>query len=487
LLVRLPFFSFREQSFLQDWLPFPQNQNNMTQLSTAPLRQEERIQLIDTIRGVALLGILLMNIPYFSNPYQYAFNLDVLNERSGPNYYTWWAVNGVFEGTMRGLFSLLFGAGCLLLLTRLEKKNLTVTPADIYYRRLLWLLLFGLFNAFVLLWPGDILYSYAICGLFLYPFRRSTPKVLLVLGLFLLLFATLQSAYGLYEAREKRREGEKAVAIEARGGKLNEEQKEAKEAWVKMQEEQKPETIRKAGEKEIQAIGRQGYIGVFLHYLPVNVKLESSEFYGGMFFDCLGLFLIGMALFKWGILTGKARRRTYWLLMIGGYGAGLAYQYFYLRTELRLRFDESLLLDAMGPNLYEFRRTAVAIGHLSLITLLYRSGLLKTLWRWLAVVGQMAFTNYLMQSIICTLLFYGYGFGLFGRLQRYETYYVVGAVWAFQILFSNLWLRYFRFGPFEWAWRSLTYWSRQPLLRSRQNGQPPAATPASEEKAAALA
>jgi uncharacterized protein len=105
------------------------------------------------------------------------------------------------------------------------------------------------------------------------------------------------------------------------------------------------------------------------------------------------------------------------------------------------------------------------MGHLSLLLLMYRSGLFNWLFQAMAPVGQMAFTNYLMQSIICGTLFYGYGFGLYGKLERFQYYEVVALLWMFQIVFSHVWLRYFQFGPFEWIWRSLTYMQKQPLLK----------------------
>ena len=111
----------------------------------------------------------------------------------------------------------------------------------------------------------------------------------------------------------------------------------------------------------------------------------------------------------------------------------------------------------------EFRRLPLTIGHASLIMLLFRSRLVPWLMKALANVGQMAFTNYLMQSIICTWFFFGYGFGNYNKLKFHELYYVVGSVWVFQLIFSSIWLRYFRFGPFEWVWRSLTYWKKQPM------------------------
>ena len=95
--------------------------------------------------------------------------------------------------------------------------------------------------------------------------------------------------------------------------------------------------------------------------------------------------------------------------------------------------------------------------------LVFRSGRLSWLMKALSAVGQMAFTNYLMQSIICTLFFFGYGLGYYGHLKFHQIYYVVASVWIFQMIFSVIWLKYFRFGPFEWVWRSLTYWKKQPL------------------------
>ena len=166
----------------------------------APTQQKERIFVMDLLRGVALLGILMMNIPYFAESYHLGENIFIRNETSGADFYAWYLKALSFEGTMRALFSLLFGAGALLLLSRLEKKEMDITPADFYYRRLMWLLLFGLINAFVLQWPGDILYSYALCGLLLYPFRNLAAKWLLIIGIFCMLVATFKETYNWRKA-----------------------------------------------------------------------------------------------------------------------------------------------------------------------------------------------------------------------------------------------------------------------------------------------
>jgi uncharacterized protein len=116
--------------------------------------------------------------------------------------------------------------------------------------------------------------------------------------------------------------------------------------------------------------------------------------------------------------------------------------------------------------LYDLKRVFLSLGHASLILLAFRSGIMPWLMKGLANVGQLAFTNYLMQSIICTLFFYGYGLSYYNKLSLHQLYYVVISVWVFQIIFSAIWLRYFRFGPFEWLWRSLTYWKMQPMKKT---------------------
>ena len=117
----------------------------------------------------------------------------------------------------------------------------------------------------------------------------------------------------------------------------------------------------------------------------------------------------------------------------------------------------------IGVYIYPVQRILLALGHVSLIVLLVRGEVFKGLFNALAAVGKMAFSNYILQTVICTLIFFGYGLGYFARLEYYELYFIVVAIWIFQLIISPLWLKYFRFGPLEWAWRSLTYWRRQPM------------------------
>lgn len=434
----------------------------------APVKQNKRIVIIDAVRGIALLGILLMNIPYFGLPYQMAENLNIRGEYSGINYYTYWIVDGFFSGTMRGLFSMLFGAGAVLLLDRLEKKKDEINPADIYYRRLIYLLLFGLINAFVFLWPGDILYSYAICGLFLFPFRNVRPAYLLLIGGLFIAFHMLTHTLDLKEQHNKRIQGLAALTLEKKGVPLTNEQQLAKEEWTQYQDKNKVENVQQAAQKEVVAM-QKGYFSVMGHLKEINIKLETVKFYGSYFFDIMAFLFIGMALYKWRVLTGEASFTTYWLMCVCGYVIGILLSYYILSSIIAVRFDFSMLYNRLTIDLYQVRRLALTMGHIGFLMLLYKHKIATRVFKYMANVGQMAFTNYLMQSIICMFIFYGVGFGLFGQLERYQLYYVVAAIWLFQIVFSAVWLRYFRFGPFEWVWRSLTYFAKQPIKRRNNN------------------
>ncbi len=431
----------------------------------SPLRASDRLQIIDSLRGIALLGILLMNILIFGFPDHRSENLLLHNELSGPNYYTWWVTGFFFEGTMRGIFSLLFGAGCVLLLDRLEKRTDPLTPpADIYYRRLLWLLAFGIIDANVLLWSGDVLYVYALGGMLLYPFRRLKVRTLLIIAAVGLLIGTLMATADLYEKKELRTKGEHALMLEKQKAKLTPKQVKEKEAWEAHQKKHTPEAQRKEDAEQITEM-RGNYGTVLAWSFPRNAHFQLLSPYDLFYWDLIICFFLGMALFKAGVLTGGRSRMFYTVLMLTGYALGLSIQYWEMREVLNIRFDVTRLADRVYLSWYEIRRVLVLLGHIGLIMLVYKAGFAKKFFTGMAAVGQMAFTNYLMQSLLCGLFFYGYGLGWYGALERYQLYYVVGSVWVIQIIYSNIWLRYFLFGPLEWVWRSLTYWKRQPFRR----------------------
>ena len=435
----------------------------MAQDLAAPLNQKQRILLLDVLRGIALLGILIMNIMAQSQSHFFYDRMDLREPVSNANFYAWAAEMFLFEGTMRGMFSILFGAGALLLLGRLVKSKKGLEPADIYYRRLLWLLLFGLLNAFVLLWPGDILYPYAICGMVLFPFRNLSVKAFLWIALAFLAIGTYRENSDLYHTKNIISKGQAAENFQAKKAKLTDEQTKDLVAYTGYKEKNSKEGIAKAVKEEEQQMQSQNYLTIFRHLVPVNMMLESTIFYKGYWYDILLCFFLGMALFKSGYLLGKKRAWVYALVAVAGIGSGIALNYFYLQLHYRLGFDAILFNQQLKVNYYEIRRVLQTMGNLSLVILLYKVIPFRKILNVFAPVGQMAFTNYLGQSIITSIIFLG--FGLYGKLQRYEVYYVVAAIWLFQVIFSNIWLRYFRFGPFEWLWRSLTYWHKQPMKK----------------------
>lgn len=437
----------------------------MTNLAS-PVSSVQRIAILDSLRGIAVLGILLMNVPIFGTSYTFHYNINLLREFSGPDYWSWFVVNLLFEGTMRGIFSMLFGAGALLLLDRLERNpELGINPADIFYRRQIWLFLFGMVNAFVFLWAGDILYTYGLVGLFLFPFRKINPKWMLGLGILFLGFATIQSSSQQWKSQKKRTEGEAVLSAQRHGKPLTDKQKTILETWNEYKMEHSVGHLRQEGNNEIAKIKNGSYADIQAYLSPINQEIQSEEMYHELFFDALSFFFIGMALFRFGFITGQKTMSTYVYTMLICYGIAVPLSYLRLHFNIITGFDYSRLDNNFSISVYHLRRVLMAIGHISFIMVVYKSGMANGLLRWLARVGQMAFTNYLTQSIICAVVFHGYGLAFYGKWSRFELYEYTFCLWVVQIVWSQIWLHYFRFGPFEWLWRSLTYWKRQPFLR----------------------
>ena len=436
----------------------------MSTTISSPLRENERVTLIDSIRGIALLGILLMNSMAQSQAHMFYDRMDPRQSMTGLNFFAWGAEVFLFEGTMRGLFSILFGAGTLLLLTRLIRKNNGLEPADIYYRRLLWLLVFGLINAFIFLWPGDILYPYAICGLLLFPFRNLSPKNLLWIAFAFLLIGTYRENSDLYQYKKIISKGQVAEVLETKKQKLTDQQTEELAKYKGFKERNTQQGVIKTAVKEEKILQSQNYFTVFNYYKGINMMIESTVFYKNYWFDILLFLFIGMALYKSGFLLGKSSTSVYAIVAFVGIAVGLLINYFFAREQYQLKFDQFQFTQKWKFSYYEIRRVFQTTGYLSLLILLYKAIPFRKILNVFAPVGQMAFTNYLSQSIITSIVFYG--FAVYGTLQRYEVYYVVGAIWLFQIISSHIWLRYFRFGPFEWVWRSLTYLQKQPMKKN---------------------
>jgi len=434
----------------------------------SPLSKKDRILFLDAVRGIALLGILLMNSMAQSQSGYFYANMNLNQPITGKNFWAWAIEIGVFEGTMRGLFSILFGAGTILLINRLEKTRGHIDAADIYFRRILWLLLFGCINAFIFLWPGDILYSYALCGLFLFPFRKLSPRALWI-GVFLMLaFGTYRENSGLYDHKATITKGRQADLLKSRHKKLNKEQTADMEKWHTFRDKNTSKGMMKQASEDSAKVNTT-LPKLFVYYRDLNMDIQSRGFYNS-WWDMLLFFFIGIAVLKTGFLTGDKPTWQYILIAVIGIGFALSINYILMKMAYHSRFDNVIMTEQLWLDPYQIRRFAQTMGYLSLLILLYKVAPIRSILNIFTPVGQMAFTNYLSQSIITTVIFYIMGW--YGSFQRYQIYEIVFGIWAFQIIFSTIWLKYFLFGPFEWVWRSLTYQKAQPFIRVRENVAP---------------
>lgn len=433
-------------------------------VSAAPVPDAQRLKIVDALRGVALLGILLMNIPGFAMA-QYSSEA----YRSDPANVNFWVNNVIgvlFEGKMRALFGMIFGAGVLLFVTKKEKTGRPVT--GLFYRRMFWLVLFGLVHAHLVLWVGDILYLYGVCGMIVYLFRNVNPRYL-VLGVPIVAVIDFTTGTLIYQHfRDQRIAYLDATRAQAAGQALTDAQQKAIDDWQKTEKDLIPN-------REIAAENTQkmkgDYAAVASFVRPLAFKLQTVFLVIGIW-DSLALMLLGLALYRSGFLTGSWANRAYGKVLVVGYGLGLplviySHYHSFLHNpnhEANLQRMVDVPIEWTGL-LYPFQRILLVMAHVAALVLLFKGGYAKGLFRRLEAVGQMAFTNYVMHSVICTLVFFGYGLNQFAEWEYYQLYFLVLGIWVLQLILSPLWLRYFLYGPLEWVWRSLTYWKRQPFRR----------------------
>ena len=406
-----------------------------------------RLVSLDAIRGVAVMGILAMNIVAFALPFP-AYSNPAAGGPPGDLDLATWFFNFVFvDSKMRGMFSLLFGASTLLVIDSAAMAGRN--SAGAHYSRMFWLALFGLAH-FYLIWFGDILFLYAVCGLLLFLFRNLSVKALLLWSLpfFLIAIGIPGSLWAMLSmAQAGTLPAEAAVGMQ--------------EALRQMNGEMGPSTPLYAQETAL-------YLGSYASILDHRTGEMGSDplFFLGMFmWETMGLMLIGMALFKSRMLTGEwdiARYRKWAVVcfliatpplvalalyqMQSGYGA---VSIFGASMALSIPFD-----------------ILMTVGWTALIMLLIKSVASDAVRTRLAATGRMAFTNYLVTSIVMTTIFYGYGLGLFGSVGRAALYLFCFGMWAAMLLWSKPWLERFQYGPLEWLWRSLSRWQLQPIRKT---------------------
>ena len=425
-------------------------------VEVAPVSAAERISSVDVLRGTALLGIAIMNIIFSGLPMAADWNPKVSGGATGANLAAFFLQYVLFDGKFRGIFSIMFGASSYYLVSRAVNRGAGIQAAEVYYRRTLWLMLFGIIHAY-LIWHGDILYPYALLGLVLFPLHRARPKWLLVAaGVCVLMMSGFQIMGGFRAQRTYRlaMEAEKATAAHKT---LTDEQKSAQTRWEDMRKYVNPtkEDLKKEHEM---------YSGSYFNLVGKRAALVK-EWHNAAFYmsgwDMFTMMLVGIAFAKTGVLAAKRSTRFYTWMLVCGYGIGLPIGSFAAWMAYKQGFEPMQTVFVFTT--YQTARIAMTLGHMSALLLLCKAGLLAGLQRCLAAVGQTALSNYIAHSLIYGFVFYGYGFNLFDKLQRYQLYYVVLGMWVFSLVASPTWLAHYQFGPLEWCWRSLTYWKRQPM------------------------
>ncbi len=401
-------------------------------LTAAPVESVERVIALDVLRGFALLGILVMNIQAFSMPEAAYFLPTVYGSLEGVNLWVWAFSHIFFDQKFMALFSMLFGAGLVLQTVRLENRGAT----GLYYRRIFWLLLIGLAHAY-LLWSGDILVTYAICGALIFCCRNCSPRKLLLAGCCVLLVVPLLNT-GSYLSLPS---GPPEVLADLLS---------------------KFDPSQTAISAEIAA-----YQGDWLTQMqarvPATVSMQTTAMLFYLLWRAGGLMLVGMALYKWGVFSATCSVRFYYKLILFGFVFGLPLVVYGILDNFSHQWDALYAL--MGPgSLYNyFGSMFIAMAYVGVVMRVVQSELFANLKRRLAAVGRMALTNYLMHTVAATFIFYGHGLGLFGAVPRWGQLLVVLLICCLQLYFSPLWLHKFRFGPVEWLWRTLTYLRLQPM------------------------
>ncbi len=407
----------------------------MTAGAASPIQTVERYASIDLLRGVGVLGILVINIQLFSMPFALSVNPTALGDRGTLDFAIWVASHLFFDQKFMTIFSLLFGAGILIMTSRAESHS--GRSAALHYRRMFWLLAFGLVHAY-LIWYGDILVLYAVCGFVVYPFRRRKPLTLLVLGLLALsVGAALGIAAGLAVS---------AAPPEA--------QHEIVGFWAP-----DPATV----QSEIDAF-QGGWLAQMPMRVAYSMDFHTSDLWTWGVWRAGGLMLVGMALCKWRVLTGELPPRLYKTLTLAGFLIGLPIVALGV-WQMKAWQWEAVRSYFLGSQFNYWGSLPVSCGWIGLFMLLGRQDSLRWFDARLIAVGRTAFSSYILTSLVCTFVFYGHGFALFATVGRPAQLVVTAAVWIVLLIAAPLWLRRFQFGPLEWVWRSLTYGERQPMRR----------------------
>jgi uncharacterized protein len=405
----------------------------MPESKISPISLSERIEILDVLRGLAVCGILIGNMQWFSG---YGMMPETL-EAHTPIYdqVTHFLVHFFVEGKFYSIFSFLFGFGFALQIARAEERG--DLKASLFKRRLWWLLVIGLLHAY-LLWAGDILSIYAVMGFLLILFRRKTNRSLIkwaivLLAIPILTYLLQYILFTLFAPPDL------AASFEAM--KL--------ERW----------------DSAISRVSQSNYWQILTGY---NREYVVGR-YIGLILDMrlpkiLAMFLLGFYAYRIGVFQDLSAHKVFIRrVLVWGLALGIGGNLVFALLSGHESVVPPTLAGVGGVITYAFGVPALALGIAALVATLWQKEIWQKVLAVFAPVGRMALTNYLLQTVICVLLFYGYGFGLFGRFGALVSTLIALAIFAFQIVLSSLWLKYFAYGPAEWIWRQLTYGKRLSL------------------------
>jgi uncharacterized protein len=412
----------------------------MTPLIT-PTTASQRIELLDGLRGFAIFGILMVNMPLFFKPIT-SMLLGYTGSDNSLELISQLFIKFFFEGKFYVLFSMLFGYGFWLFINRTSPDGKSIIPT--FRWRVFFLMLFGIAHV-VFLWAGDILLWYAILGFVLLLYRKVSDRGLIKWAVWLALVPTLLFSF---------------FAFFAFLASMNPAAKEGFEAGLRENA---------AGMQMLHDQAYQAYsAGSFSEIISTRITEYLTLLPGALFFYpvVLAMFLVGVWSARKGIIKNYSehlpffRRLLKWGLVIG-IPASVVYAYTYTQAPM----NEPGIFSLLGNASHTVSGITMGLAYVSAIVLLTAKGSLNILIKLIAPVGRMALTNYLLHSIICTTLFLPYGFGLFGKIEIWQGILLTIVIFSLQIPFSIFWLKRFNYGPFEWLWRSLTYRKMQPFRK----------------------
>jgi uncharacterized protein len=424
-----------------------------------------RLPSLDILRGIAILGILFMNINDMGASLNASFGDFRHLGWTRADQVAWWLREVVASGTARGMLEMLFGAGMVILTGRLMDADRHWAALKRYYWRNLVLLGFGLVHIFILLWPGDILHSYALAALLVFPLRGLRPRLLIVLGLAM---ATLQLVGGTFDYVQTGRSiaaYDSAQVAQAASRPLTKEQKDAVDRRAKREQRLVRETRLIATEDAARTGSAASWVRWQWHQ---EFALQGKGIEVFIVWEAASLMLLGAALFKLGWLQGDRPARWYAHAALATYLFAFA-----MRVPMAQEMTRFGVFPHLSQIFSEYGRIAMTLGHVFLVNWLLASGAGARALALFRAAGQTALSLYIAQTILCLWVLYPpWGLALYGRSGWAGLMLTALAINAALLLLANWWVRRYRIAPVEWAWRSIVAGQRLPIRREVKGAGP---------------